>query len=247
MSTLTDSTHPSRTTRRLLACGLIAPLFLVVVLIQDALRPGYQPLHHFVSELSLGRGGRIQTANFVLTGALLLGFAVGLRRALRTDRGSRSAPVLAGVSGAALVMAGMFQMDPPPGYPPGSTVPERPTLHGSIHGYTPIAFFVALTALALVLSWRFAATPRRCPWTWLCLASATLALACFMTMASCYDFATQTGHYHGLFNRLGLAVALGWLAAVAQRLRLDLPEEPAPGGGARHLHISGTPARTQAQ
>lgn len=129
-------TH-SRPTRALLACGLAAPLFVAVILVESALRPGYRSVDHFISELSLGRWGWIQVTNFIATGLLLIAFAVGLRSALPTGRGSRSAPILAAACGLALITAGVFSMDPTPSYHPDSSVPDKPTLHGTIHGFMP--------------------------------------------------------------------------------------------------------------
>ncbi|MBE1484431.1 putative membrane protein [Plantactinospora soyae] len=69
------STH--RLTRTLLGCGAVAPgLFILVFLVDGATRAGYDPTYHPVSALSLGPRGWIQITNFVLTGLLLLGFAV---------------------------------------------------------------------------------------------------------------------------------------------------------------------------
>jgi hypothetical protein len=80
----------SARTRALLACGAIAgPLFTIAWALEGATRPGYEPLRHPVSSLELGPLGWTQQANFIVAGALTLGFAVGLRRALRPLGGSR--------------------------------------------------------------------------------------------------------------------------------------------------------------
>ena len=66
-------------TKTLLACGVIGgPLFVVVFLVEDATRVGYDPLRHPVSSLALSDNGWMQTANFVVTGLLALAFAAGL-------------------------------------------------------------------------------------------------------------------------------------------------------------------------
>lgn len=72
-------TH-SRPTRALLACGLAAPLFVAVILVESALRPGYRSVDHFISELSLGPWGWIQVTNFIATGLLLIAFASAYAR-----------------------------------------------------------------------------------------------------------------------------------------------------------------------
>jgi hypothetical protein len=117
-----------------LASGLRASAVVAVLLVEGAIRPGYDPLHHFGSGLSLGSGGWVQTTNFLITGMLVVGFASGLRRALGSGRGSVAAPILTGVFGVTLIVAGSFPTDPTPGYPPrtaGTT--EAITVPGMIH------------------------------------------------------------------------------------------------------------------
>jgi hypothetical membrane protein len=80
-------------TRLLLAGGAIGPLlFIVVFLIEGATRPHYSAWQDAVSALELGEGGWMQRANFIVCGALVFGFAIGLRRVLRTGRGSTWGP-----------------------------------------------------------------------------------------------------------------------------------------------------------
>jgi hypothetical protein len=77
-----------------------------------ALREDYSALHQPVSMLSLGPGGWVQIANFVVSGLLMVACAVGLRRALRSGRGRTLGPLLIGVYGFGVVGAGMFSADP---------------------------------------------------------------------------------------------------------------------------------------
>jgi Protein of unknown function (DUF998) len=71
-------------TVRLLACGAVAgPLFLAVLMIQAFTREGFDLSRHPLSLLSLGNLGWIQIANFVVTGALMVACATGMRRVLR--------------------------------------------------------------------------------------------------------------------------------------------------------------------
>jgi hypothetical protein len=77
------------TTRILLACGLIGPLFFImVVLVEGAIRPGYSPWRHAGSLLAYGERGWVQTANSFIIGSCLLCFALGLRRVLPSGKGS---------------------------------------------------------------------------------------------------------------------------------------------------------------
>src|SRR5437660_10675763 len=80
-------------TRLLIAGGAIGPLlFVIVLLIEGATRPGYSAWHNYGSSLSLGDQGWRQITNFIVCGLLTLGFAIGLRRAFRTGRSSVGRP-----------------------------------------------------------------------------------------------------------------------------------------------------------
>src|SRR5262245_12632608 len=85
----TQSTNQLLPTRFLIACGAIGPLlFILVFLIEGVTRPNYNAWHNFVSDLSIGQQGWEQIGNFLVCGALMLCFAVGLRRILRPGKGS---------------------------------------------------------------------------------------------------------------------------------------------------------------
>jgi Protein of unknown function (DUF998) len=78
-----------RLTRWLLAGGVVGPLsFIVVFLIEGAIRPGYSVWRNNVSELALSDQGWEQIANLLVCGTLCIGFAVGLRRTWRRGRAS---------------------------------------------------------------------------------------------------------------------------------------------------------------
>ncbi|MFF3669418.1 DUF998 domain-containing protein [Microtetraspora malaysiensis] len=122
--------RPRRSAQRrikaLLACGFAPLMFLVVILLDGALQPGYDPVDRWGSELSNGDWGWIQIANFVVTGLLTTAFGVGVRRALRSGPGSKAIPVLTGVLGFCLIVAGVFVTDPNPGFPPRVQPPPSP-------------------------------------------------------------------------------------------------------------------------
>ena len=137
-------------TEALLLAGLaVAALFVVVVLVEGARRPGYAPSYHTGSALSLGDRGWIQIANFVLIGVGMLAFAVGVYETLDTGVGA----LLLAIFGLAMIGAGAFVMDPMRGYPPGtpSGTPAELTWHAQVHEVMgPVAFLAIFGACLAV-------------------------------------------------------------------------------------------------
>jgi hypothetical protein len=152
------------TTRRLLVCGIVAgPLFVVVVALQVLLRDGFDLSRHPISLLSLGSAGWVQIANFVVSGALALAAAVGLRRALGEGPRTTWGPRLIGVYGVGLIAGGVFLADPAFGFPPGTPpgMPDEFSWHGIVHAVAPPLAFLALLVACFVFARRFAALGRR--------------------------------------------------------------------------------------
>jgi hypothetical protein len=117
----------------LVCCGGVgALLFTATYLIEGITRPGYDAWQQPISALSLGPGGWAQQVNFIVFGLLLLLSAVGWYRFLAPGKGAIWFPMLQSISGLSLIGAGLFSMDPFPGYPPG-TAPSASTLHGTLH------------------------------------------------------------------------------------------------------------------
>lgn len=109
----------SGTSRVLLACGIAAgPVYLALGLGQILARDGFDVRRHAISHLGNGEFGWVQIANFLLSGALVLVGAVGVRRLLRAGRGGTWGPILLGGYGLGLIGAGVFVADPAPGFPP---------------------------------------------------------------------------------------------------------------------------------
>src|SRR5260370_17386513 len=83
------ATAQSSVTRFLITGGAIGPLlFIIVLLIEGATRPGYSAWHNYGSSLSLGDQGWMQIANFLVCALLTLGFAIGLRQAFQSRSSS---------------------------------------------------------------------------------------------------------------------------------------------------------------
>ena len=153
-------TPAQRVTKSLLGYGVLAgPFYVLVILAQALLRPGFDLAHDDASLLANGSVGWIQVADFVLTGAMVLAFAAGVRRALAPGRAATWAPALLAAYGLGLIGAGLFTADPMNGFPAGAPAGHPTSMSG--HGLLHIAFagvgFLALVAACFVLARRFSA------------------------------------------------------------------------------------------
>ena len=142
--------------RLLLGCGVLAgPLYLVVGIAQGLLRDGFAFSRHPLSVLANGPGGWVQTANFVITGLLVLAAAIGFRRALAPK--SRALSVFLGAYGASMLAAAVFRADPMDGFPVGTPLgpPTSMSTFGLLHfavgglGFVCLAVSCFLAARAL--------------------------------------------------------------------------------------------------
>jgi hypothetical protein len=213
-------------TKLLLLAGLGPGLYVLVLLLDGLTRPGYDPLHHFGSELANGDRGWLMIVNFIAAGALTSCFAFGLRGVLRHGRAAVAAPVLVGLFGLGLVVAGAFVADPKPGYPPGSTGTADPTLHSLIHDANLFPTWTVMTLAMLMLAARFLADRQRA-WMWYSTASAVLAMTTLLVAVAQYDADTQTGSYHGLWQRISITIGFGYFSVLAAHLLRRHGERPA--------------------
>ncbi|MEV8535753.1 DUF998 domain-containing protein [Streptomyces sp. NPDC051211] len=148
--------HPA--TRSLLAGGLVAgPLFLGAGVLQGLTRDGFDFTRNAISQLALGDPGWIQAANFLLTGALVIAGAIGMRRVLRGGPGGTWAPRLVGLFGASFPVAAVFPADAGAGFPAGAPETASLSAHGAVHMLGGMVGYLALCAAFLVLARSLAA------------------------------------------------------------------------------------------
>jgi hypothetical protein len=197
--------------------GLIGPvMFVAVFLVLGAIRPGYEPLRHQVSYLSLGDGGWIQTASFIITGVLVLAFAVGLRHVLAGGVGSVVTTVAVGVAGAGLLIAGVFPTMPAFGFPPGTpnAFPKDIPPSAYVHVVGAVAFFGGLIAAPLVMARRFRRTGER-GWAAISILSAGAVFVFFAGSSADPSGQPFAPAWAGLLQRLAIVAGLGWMAVIA--------------------------------
>lgn len=181
-------------------------LFPITYLIAGATRPGYNAWQQAISTLSLGPGGWLQRANFVMCGVSVIWIAFVFRKILRGSPCATWYPRVRAIEGLGLIMIGFFSTDPAPGYPPG-TLTTSTTLQGAIHlAFTIIV--VNMMALGLfIISRRFWKDPNFPGWTAFSIISGLLTFV-FMTAFGVAN-ATHSG-YPGLFERLATNTDTVW-------------------------------------
>ncbi|MET9019551.1 DUF998 domain-containing protein [Actinopolymorpha sp. NPDC004070] len=213
--------------RALLTCGVVGPIvFVVAFLVEGATRPGYSALRHPVSSLALGEYGWTQRANFLLTGILLLAFAVGSRPALRRMYAAGVwAPILLGGVAVGLLGAGVFATDPVGDYPPGTPVPAPQTTTGNLHDAFSALVFLGLPLACCVVGYRFARAGHRGRAAY-SVATAVVFLALFFLSSAGFSQQTALAPVGGLFQRLTLVVGMGWLGWLALTLLRGLAGRP---------------------
>jgi hypothetical protein len=215
MSADTKSSSPM--TRALLFFGILTgPVFFVVAIIQMLTRPGFDIHHNAISQLSLGDLGGIQIASFILTGLFAVLCAIGVRRALKGQKGGTWGALLIGTFGIGLIVAGIFPPDPGFGFPPGSPAGMPTTMSGHASGHAAGFFVSMLSAIAasIIFARRFGTLKER-GWVGYCIASAVAAPVLIVLTNIFMGWA-------GVIVALAGAVVFGWATAVAARLRSEI-------------------------
>jgi hypothetical protein len=213
---MTSTTQTRPTTRTLLAGGVIGgPLFIILVVAQELTREGFDPERHALSQLSTGDLGWLQIANFIVTGLLFIGCAVGMRRVLP----GRWGPWLFGTFGAALVWGGVFVADPADGFPPGTPegAPDELSWHGILHVIAPTVAGIAIIAACFVFARWFARRGER-GWAAYSVTAAVAYLVLGFAAFPAEDFRWMLAG--------GILVWI-WASVVALRLLTETTSQPA--------------------
>jgi len=93
----------------LAAAGIAGPLiFVMVAVVHSLLRSDHSLVALPISALAVGPSGWVQDVNFVICGLLFLAYPIGLHLEVRQRRWGVVGPALLVLSGAGLVLAGVF-------------------------------------------------------------------------------------------------------------------------------------------
>ncbi|OPH56420.1 hypothetical protein BC351_28420 [Paenibacillus ferrarius] len=202
--------------RLLLIGGVVsAPLFYAIVAAQVFTRAGFDIRRHAISTLTLGDLGWIQSAAFIFSGLLAVAAAVGIRALLRGRKGGTWGPMLIGIYGLGMAMAGIFRPDPGLGFPAGAPAGVPTTMSGeaSLHSLAFFAAFLCLIAACVVFARRFAAQGER-GWGVYCMATAGISPLLIVV-------GMGVSSWIGVIMGSAGIVAFGWVSALAVRLRAE--------------------------
>lgn len=206
----------SPTTMFLLLLSLFGSLlFTITYLIEGITRPGYDALREPVSALSLGSGGWVQQANFIIFGLIGLCTVPATRSVLRGGLGVTWYPIFRAISGLSFIMLGIFSQDPAYGYPPGAVVLTIPTTSGMIHIIFSFVSFLASATGCFIIARRFAREPRWRGWATYTVLTGVLMIV-FVAVYGTLN--AQHSPIAGVFERLSGGIDSLWGVILIARL-----------------------------
>lgn len=189
--------------------GMLGPLlFVKIFLVEGWLRPGYQPLKMYVSELSLGERGWIQITNFIVFGVLFLLFSRGVAAEFPTGTASRGGPILLTITAICYLLSGPFVMDP------ANTPRDQMTIPGVLHGILGGIVFTLMPIICFVFLRRFREDPK---WHffqgWTLILGTLIAAAVILLTAATKLPDTQNifTNWLGLIQRTAIVPFMIWI------------------------------------
>lgn len=213
-----DGRTPGHITRSLLWWGVLAgPFYVAVSVILGLTRDGFDFTRHYWSLLENGDLGWVQRTNYVLTGLMLVAFAVGLGRALRPGAADRWGPALIGFFGASPVVAGIVTADSYGDFPFDGF---QGTSSGGVLHFAALSFGTAGAAAAcFVLARRFASERK----PGLARFSGVTGLVSLLGLIP--FIATFPGNAaNNVRFTASVVLVLGWIATVAAHLYRSLAD-----------------------
>jgi hypothetical protein len=205
--------------RRVVAgwAGMIgSALFVAVFMVEGWLRPGYNWLSTFISELSIGPRSWIQILNFIILGTLFLVFTWGVAAEFREGKASKWGPILLAVIGFSFLVSGPLVTDV------ASTPRDQMSIHGIFHGIFGALVF-SLSPISCFVFWRrFREDPNwkhLQAWT---LTAGIITTAAVILLSASTKQAIQPNTFtpwNGLIQRMVIVPYLIWIFTFAFALR----------------------------
>ena len=196
----------------MLVCGLICPLFFIVsFFVQGIFKEGYSALRYPISSLAIGHNGWVQVISFLITGLLILLFAIGVYQKLN----NRLPGVLFGLVALGLVASGIFTTDPVYGYPANEPFIYREfTLHGKLHTLFSLLVFINIPVTCFIMGRYFHAL-KKMQWKYYSVSTGIGMLLLFLLTGVAFNQLWGLGAVAGLLQRLCVISGFVWIAVLA--------------------------------
>jgi hypothetical membrane protein len=198
--------------------GLIGPiLFIAVFTVEGLLRPGYNPVSTYISDLSIGPRGVIQITNFFIFGLLFFIFSYGLSLEFRTRNLSLNGPRILRLMAILIFLTGLFVTDPI------HTPLFEMTWQGIVHNIIGLLFF-SLFPISCYVFWRaFREHDEWRSFQKLTLVVGVIIAVGLLAFAVALEGAVLTPNalsdYVGLIQRFDIITFLLWIVALAWNYR----------------------------
>ncbi len=193
---------------------------LTLWIIASLLRPGYDQLTQYGSELAAGQNSIIMNANFVITGSLIMVFSFGLFTNIHAGKRPAIGSILLGIFGLGELVTAAFPCDP------GCPLLISQSLSQSIHSVIAVIAFgsIALAPLLISLGLKRDTLWERYQSYSRATGLASVGLFLLFSVAILSSF-----HYVGLLQRVFLAVPFIWIEILAIHLLNISDREPNVG------------------
>ena len=194
--------------------GIAGPiLFTLVVMICASLRPGYDHISYFISELGAtgtSKAALMNFAGFLPTGILITVFGISLIKFFPKRFLVRTGSVLIIIFGLGITAAGFFSCDP--------GCPRNGSLENNIHDRLSGLIFLGTATSILLMGIAFRSLPLwRMYWVYSVISSffAYIFLAALINSLDSYT-------YTGLWQRLLLLTIFLWTIVIARNIYKSL-------------------------
>lgn len=200
----------------LLVCGLTGPVFFIVSFsVQGLFKEGYSALRYPISSLAIGHHGWVQVVSFLITGLLILIFAVGVYQKLN----SPLIGVLFGLVALGLIASGIFTTDPVYGYPTDKPFIYREfTLHGKLHTLFSLLVFINIPVICFIMG-KYFHSLKKIQWKYYSISSGIAMLLLFVLTGIAFNQLGGLGAVAGLLQRLCVISGFVWMAVLAFYLK----------------------------
>lgn len=197
-------------------CGLVAPLFFIAGFsVQGIFKAGYSALRFPISSLSIGETGWMQTATFIISGLLLLLFAVGVKQQLD----NRLPAVLFALVAVGLIASGIFSTDPVYGFPQNLPFKTKVfTTHGKLHTLFSLLVFINIPVTCFVMTRHFS-RQKEAQWQYYSLITGIMMLVLFLFTGLAFEDVFGMAKIGGLLQRLCVITGFIWISLLAHHLK----------------------------